>query len=110
MATPKTESPQSQPAPAGKPKSRKQGYLPGTEPETIAEIEQAADSFRRLRDERMELTRDEVQAQENLLRVMKKHGRREYRYEDGSTRFLVEIVESAEKVKVKAEASGEAEE
>lgn len=48
-------------------------HLPGMEPPRIKELDKAARSYVQTRDERMALTKDEVNAKTLLLELMKKH-------------------------------------
>ena len=83
----------------GRPAKAKQGHLPDMEPPTVKEIDRAADDYRDVRDQRMELTKQETAKQAVLLELMRKHGLTHYEYDD----YVVDIVaNSSEKVKVKA--------
>lgn len=66
------------------PARKNQGRLPGTEDPVIEAIEGAAEAYVEVRDKRMALTELEVKANEVLVEIMKKHGRKVYKY-DGKT-------------------------
>lgn len=83
-----------------KPKMR-QTFIPGTEPKSIAAIDKLADSYVDIRDKRMELTAEEIEASAELLDEMVKHDLTEYKY-DGK---IVKVVAGDKKVKVKSTAS-----
>lgn len=62
----------------------KQKYLdPDMAPPTIPEIDEAAEEYRRVRDRRMELTKEETKRNEQIVELMRKHGLTEYTF-DGS--------------------------
>jgi hypothetical protein len=98
-ATPKTEKKDK-----GKGKPRQQ-RLPGTDDNKIADLEAAAENYAEVRDERMALLKQEVDLQESLLKLMKKHDRVSYR-RDG---IKITVVEKSEKVRVRV-SHGEEEE
>ena len=79
-----------------KPRPRDQ-RLPGTEDTVIQEIENAAESYAAARDERMELTKVEVERKSAIMATMKRHGKRHYK-RDG---IESDIVTESESVKVK---------
>lgn len=76
----------------------KQESFEGMEPVEIAEVTKAAEVYVDARDERMQLTEQEVEKQELLVTAMKKHGLDKYRTPDG---LLVTLVPGKEKAKVK---------
>ena len=84
----------------------KQQYIDGTEPVRVKEIEEAADTYRDIRDRRQELTREETAANEALLALMKEHGLTSYRY-DGSEVTLAKEKEKARVRRIKAEGESE---
>ena len=65
-------------------KRAKQQNIPGTEPEVHADIEEAADRYREIRDNRMELTKEEGKAKAALLAAMNAHSVDAYQLEDGA--------------------------
>ncbi len=70
-----------------KPKPRKrlkQNHLPGMEPPSVAAIDRAAEDYVKVRDERMEMTKDEVEKHDRLLGLMREHGLDTYEF-DGFT-------------------------
>ncbi len=75
---------------------KKQGYLPGMEPPSIPKIDNLADKYRDIRNERMELTKQEVAAADLLDAAMREHGLTTYEYRD----YVVRI-NRTEKVSVK---------
>ena len=82
----------------------KQKMIEGTEPERIQEVEDSAESYRAIRDKRMTLTEDEVEANANLIEVMEKHNLTTYKTEHGQ---VVTIVPGKKKAKVKSVDTGE---
>jgi hypothetical protein len=78
-------------------KQPKQARLKGMEDPKIAELEVAAEEYADVRDRRMELTKEEVSTQGELLRLMKKHGKTTYHHEG----YDLKIVAEKEKVRVR---------
>jgi hypothetical protein len=75
----------------------KQKMIEGTEPESIPEIEEAAEAYREARDARMNKLTVEIERKKELAELMKKHKLVEHKY-DGH----VVVMESGEpKVRVK---------
>lgn len=95
-------------ATAKEPKA-KQGKLDGFTPKKIAEVEEAAEAYDEIVQERMALTEKEVAAGDELLRRMERNKIQEYRL--GNTIFRV--TEGKRKVKrvrvAEVEKDGEAE-
>lgn len=77
-------------------KGSRQERLPGTE-NAIPELEELGHEYAGVRDERMDLTRKEVELKERLLEAMKRNDLSACRYQD----IEMEIVPGKEKVKVK---------
>src|ERR1700733_10842221 len=75
----------------------RQGPLPGMEDMGIKELEKLAEYYADVRDQRMELTRQESQMSTDLLAMMKKHKKTEYHH--GEVHIWVKVTE--EKIKVK---------
>lgn len=75
-----------------------QDPLPNVVPDVNFDIEDAARLYVEARDRRMELTKDEVRAQEILLKAMKLANLEQYRTTDGL--FCTLDVSFTEKVKV----------
>lgn len=75
----------------------KQQYFEGAEPETIPELDAAAESYREARDSRMNKLELEVARRNDLAELMKKHKLSEYMY-DG---HVVLFQAGTPKVKVK---------
>ncbi len=81
-------------------KAAKQTKMPGTErPDVNKDIEKAAAVYVEFRDERMALTKKEVESQAKLLGLMKAAGLMIYRCDTED--LEVEIVPEAEKAKVR---------
>ena len=79
-----------------RPKKARTGFLPGMEPKEHKAVHVAAVAYADLRDDRMAMLRQEVEAQAKLVEEMGKAGITAYHYADVSA----EIV-SKSKVKVK---------
>jgi hypothetical protein len=82
---------------APKAKKAKQEDLPGMEDRKIAELEAAALEYAEGRDERMEMTKREVELKTKLIALMHKHGKTIYRCGD----IEIEVVPEKEKIKVR---------
>lgn len=81
---------------------RKQMQIPGTERKQVPEVEQAAESYREVRDERCELSRREKQKKLELLAVMKAHKVKKYKYDDeNGEEILISLDEREPEVTVK---------
>ena len=80
-----------------------QADLPGTEDSAIAPLEKAAKRYAGIRDERMELNREEAALKASLITLMHKHQKTTY------SRHGIEIklVPEAENVKVKIKGKGD---
>ena len=63
----------------------------------IEELESSAEDYADIRDQRMELTKEETRLKTELLGLMKKHGRTTYVHDGYDIRVIVE----SEKLKVK---------
>lgn len=74
----------------------KQADLPGMEDRDIPEIEEAAERYRDVRDERIALSKDESTAKQSLIAVMKAHKRSVY-----SRNGMSITLEEIDNVKVK---------
>lgn len=74
----------------------KQAHLPGMDPPSITEIDEAAEAYVEVRDERMALTESEGERRGLLLELMKKHELSTYEFDGKIVSVLAE-----EKVKVK---------
>lgn len=89
--------------------AKKQTEIPGTEAPSIPAVEEAAEEYRAIRDERMALSEKETSAQAALVAAMTSHNLTSYRYEDseGNQRkvVLAEVVK-AKVAKVKERDSG----
>jgi len=82
-------------------KRKRQAFIPGTEPPSIPEIDEAADVYVELRDNRMGQQKDEAEALEKLTALMHQNSVTTYEY-DGKTVTL----EALEKVRVRRNKSG----
>lgn len=78
-------------------KKKAQPRLPSMEDSAITELNQAALDYAEGRDERMEMTKQEVELKTKLIALMHKHGKTVYKYED----IEIELVPEGEKVKVR---------
>ena len=85
-------------------KRPKQGYLPDLEPVTIREIDNAADAYVEVRDERCALSAEETKRREKLIELMRKHRLKIYEYEEKVVTFEHE---DKAKIKVKPKKSVE---
>lgn len=84
-------------AEAPKRKKEPPARLPGMGDAAITELNQAALDYAEGRDERMEMTKREVELKTRLIALMHKHSKKTYVYED----IEIEIVPEGEKVKVR---------
>ena len=75
----------------------KQQDLPGMEDRALKPLENLAEQYADVRDQRMELTRQEVLMSTDLLALMKKYQKTEYHH--GEVHIWVKVID--EKVKVK---------
>ena len=75
----------------------KQGSLPGLEDRALAELEALAEQYAEIRDDRMALNEKEVELNDELLALMKKHKKTEYHHGD----VHCWIKSAGEKVRVK---------
>lgn len=75
-----------------------QTTIEGTQRKAIPAIRKAAETYVEIRDERMELTEREVEANEKLVAIMTKHDVSDYTDEDAQ--FRVTIRETKTKAKV----------
>ena len=101
----KRRAPKTIPAATVKKAKAKQTALPGLENRDIPEIEEAAERYRDIRDDRIAMSRDEAEAKQSLIEVMKKHNRTVYTH-NGLSVTLEEI----DNVKVKAAKKADEEE
>lgn len=86
-------------------KKKAQPRLPTMEDSAITELNQAALDYAEGRDERMEMTKREVELKTKLIALMHKHGKTTYVYED----IEIELVPEGEKVKVRIRKGGKEE-
>lgn len=78
-------------------KGPKQGRLPTMEDPAIEELEDSAEEYVDIRDQRMELTREESRLKEELLGLMHKHNKTTYIHEGVEIKVIVE----SEKLRVR---------
>jgi len=79
---------------------KRQLRIAGTGGAAIKEIDRAAEAYVSVRDERMGLTKKEVEARDALMAAMDKYKKTEYRDDDAVPPLYVEITEGETKVKV----------
>lgn len=80
-----------------------QTEVPGTERESIEEIDEAAIAYRETRDARMKLTKKEAETLATLAAVLEKHGIKDpktYTYEDTDGEMRV-VSASPTKIKIR---------
>lgn len=78
-----------------------QMQIHGTERQFVPEVETAANAYRNIRDERMELTKLEVVRRDELIRVMTEHKLDVYKYDDDEGVELTIKLDTKTKVKVR---------
>lgn len=78
-------------------KKPRQARLPQMEDPAIEELEDKAEEYADIRDQRMELTPIESKLNDELLTLMKKHGKTTYKHAGIDCKIVVE----SEKVRVK---------
>jgi hypothetical protein len=92
---------------AGATRSRKprpeQADLPGTEDSAIKPLEDAAKAYAKVRDERMELSREEGKRKAALIPLMHKHQKTTYKRHG----IEINLIPEAEDVKVKISKPGD---
>ncbi len=81
--------------------AKKQTTIPGTERKTHADIVKAAEAYVKARDERMALTKKEVETKSVLAAAMKKHNLDTYVVEGDDEDLEVTFEQGEEKLKVK---------
>ena len=89
---------------------KKQGTIPGTERTVHADITAAAEAYVEVRDERMEMTENEVEANAKLVAAMKKHDLTEYIDEDAELKVTLpekQVKAKVSKIKPKGGDDGE---
>lgn len=96
---------------AGRPRKprAKQGRLPGMEPDSIRELDDAAENYFDVVRDRCKLSKEEDEKKDNLIALMNQHKIARYENEEG----LVVTLTEKQKVKVekkKQEPDGESEE
>lgn len=82
-------------------RKKRQLQIVGTERKTISEIDEAAEAYREVRDQRMALTKQEGEKQAALVEVLKKHKVTEYKFDDDDGDELTVILDVKEKARVK---------
>lgn len=87
----------------------KQTEIPGTERPKIDEIDDKAEEYRVVRDERMRLSTKESEAKKAMITAMQNHGQTTYKYvdSDGNERTVkLETKVNAKVAKVKNQGGG----
>ena len=79
--------------------------LPGMENRAIAPLERGAELYADIRDQRIELNRQESDLKQSLLRLMKQHGKTVYRHSG----VLITVIPGEDDVKVRVLPAGETE-
>jgi len=82
-------------------KKPRQARLPQMEDPEIEELESSAEDYADIRDQRMELTKEETRLKGELLGLMEKHGRTSYVHEGYDIKVIVESKKL--KVRIKKE-------
>lgn len=90
----RTSSPKKQPRTAS---------LPGMEDHAIKALDNAAAEYADIRDQRMDLTRQEVDLKSRTMKLMKRHGKTTYKHNGIS----IEVVAGDESIKVKVKLPSE---
>lgn len=80
--------------------AKRQLRIAGTERKTIADVEEAAEEYREVRDQRMALTKQEGEKQAALVEAMKRHKLTEYKFDDDEGNELTVTFDVKEKAKV----------
>jgi hypothetical protein len=87
--------------------AKKQLKIPGTEGETIKELNDAAEAYVTERDKRMKLTEKEVAAKDTLINVMKNHKLSVYKDDDADPPLIITLTAGKDQLKVTREESDE---
>lgn len=90
------------PRSAGKPRPR-QADLPGTEDRAIKPLEDGAEAYADIRDQRMQLSKDESSLKQSLIRLMKRHGKTHYKRNGVS----IDLITESETVRVRFKKPGD---
>lgn len=77
----------------------KQNDLPGMSDRKLEDLSDTAYDYAKVRDKRMELSREEGELKSKLLTLMKRHRMKEYVYEDVEIRVVTE--EETVKVRIR---------
>lgn len=80
----------------GKKKGPKQKALPGMDDRRLDDLHEAAEEYADIRDQRMALTPKEVELKSNLLKLMKRHGKKSYHFNG----LEIDVIVESEKVRV----------
>ena len=75
----------------------RQARLPGTEDAAIVELEQAADDYMEVRDERLKFLKQEVTEKQKILGILKANNKKSYRRGE----YIIRIKVETEKLLVK---------
>ena len=87
-------------------KTPRQGRLPQMEDAKIEAIETAAENYAEIRDQRQELTTEEVKLKTKLLTLMKEHKKKKYIHAGISVEIQIEKETVRVRVKKESEADG----
>ena len=87
-------------------KGPRQKDLPGMEDRALKALDNAALRYAEVRDQRMELNKQEVEAKGLVLEMMHKHNKKTYRHGN----IAIDIVPEGEKVKVRIKSAADMEE
>lgn len=90
--------------------SRKQQEIPGTERPSVPEVDDKAEEYRLVRDERMKLSTKEGEAKKAMITAMQNNGLQVYQYidSDGNERTVkLENKINAKVAKVKSTGGGD---
>lgn len=79
----------------------KQEFLNGMEPQMIPELTEAAENLREIRRERMDLTKEEVEAANKVLALLHQHKLDSYKDDSLVPPVEVKLVAGKERVRVK---------
>lgn len=75
----------------------KQDRLPGTEDAALADLDSIGFEYAAMRDKRMDLNKQEIDLKARAIKLMHKHNRSHYKYQD----LEMEIVPGDENIRVR---------
>ena len=85
----------------------RQQTIPGVLPKADKQLLALAEKYREARDERMELSVEEIQAKGQLILAMQHKGVTEFRYQDPDGREFAVALKTDQNVKIKVVTGGE---